>query len=216
MTEELQRFLPFEPENAAAMAAYMKNHFPFCGVQAPERRRLSRPVQQLSRGWDFEELLQAIVFFYGQSEREYHYVAIDLAESNCRRLERQHLQALLPLLSEKQWWDSIDAWRKVYGDWCSRHPEALSEVFHWFFGHEDFWLRRIGITLQLKFKEQTDTRLLTKAVEADLATEEFFIQKAIGWALREYSKTAPEWVVAFIEAHPEMSLLARREALKHL
>lgn len=216
MTEEWQRFLPFEPEQAAAMAAYMKNRFPFCGVQAPERRRLARPLLQASRQWEFDQLQRGIEYFYGQPEREYHYVAIELAEKNSGRLTRQELQELLPLVAQNQWWDSIDTWRKAYGDWCSRHLEELPEIWNWFFDHQDFWLRRIGITLQLKFKGQTDTHLLTRAVEADLATEEFFIQKAIGWALREYSKTDAQWVVDFIAAHPQMSSLARREAGKHL
>lgn len=213
---EQARFLPFEPENAQAMAAYMKNQFPFLGVPAPERKKLSRSLLMESKLWEWPELFATIQFYYGQPEREYQYIAIELAERNKKRLTISQLKALLPLVAQKQWWDSIDAWRKVYGDWCFIHQADLVEVFAWFYGHEDFWFRRVGINLQLKFKEQTDTRLLQQAIEADLATAEFFIQKAIGWSLREYSKTNPDWVTTFMETHKGLGPLALREGRKYL
>ena len=214
--KEPSRFLPVEPENAQEMAAYMKNHFPFLGVAAPERKKLERPLLMESKNWDWSTLQQIIQFYYGQPEREYHYVAIDLAERNKKRLTADQLNELLYLVAQKQWWDSIDAWRKVYGDWCFAHQETLPEVFSWFYGHEDFWFRRMGINLQLKFKDQTNTQLLQQGIEADLATNEFFIQKAIGWSLREYSKTDENWVREFIESHQELSPLAFREGSKYL
>lgn len=216
MTEEWPRFFPFEPENAHKMAAYMKNHFPFLGVSAPERKKLEAPWLKESKQWEWPRLCSAIQFYFHQPEREYQYFAIDLAQGNYQRLTIEQLHELLPLVGEKTWWDSIDAWRKVYSDWCYAHPANLPEVFGWFYGQEDFWLRRVGINLQLKFKEQTDTDLLQKALDADRTTPEFFIQKAIGWSLREYSKTNPEWVQAFCASQPPLSSLALREGGKYL
>lgn len=212
---EFSRIFPFEPENAAKMAAYMKNQFAFCGVNAPERKKLEKPLLAASKTWSWLQLKAAIDFYYGQPEREYQYFAIDLAEKNLLRLTLEELKTLLPLVTAKKWWDSIDAWRKVFSNWCLAYPNFRQEVFAWFDQQPDFWLRRIAITLQLKFKEQTDPALLTAAILPDLATGEFFIQKAIGWALREYSKTNPVWVENFINEH-QLSKLACQEGSKYL
>ncbi|MEO1783206.1 DNA alkylation repair protein [Enterococcus diestrammenae] len=212
----ITRLFPFEPENAASMAAYMKNQFPFCGVPSPERRRLEKPFLTASRQWALPELVATAAAYYRQPEREYQYFAIDLAQHNLKRLTLGDLENWLPLLGEKQWWDSIDAWRKVYSDWCFLHPEQLTTVFGWLYGHEDFWYRRVGINLQLKFKAQTNQEILAQGILADMATDEFFIQKAIGWSLREYSKTNPTWVADFIDTHPALSKLAVREGSKYL
>ena len=119
------------------------------------------------------------------------------------------------MLAEKSWWDSIDAWRKVFATWVLAHPTELKQVYAFFYQHENFWYRRVAINLQLLFKEQTDPALLAQAILADLTTEEFFIQKAIGWALRDYSKVNPDWVNNFMQQH-SLSKLALREGSKYI
>ena len=159
------------------------------------------------------DLLELVVTYYGQQEREYQYLAIDLVQKNVNRLSFEELTGLLPLVSQKEWWDSIDSWRKVYSTWAKRQQETKA-VFQLFEKQEDFWLRRIAITLQLGFKEETDVVLLSQAIEEDRLTAEFFIQKAIGWALRDYSKTNPLWVKKQLQG--EWSKLVVREASKYL
>ena len=110
--------------------------------------------------------------------------------------------------------DIIDYLIKVYSTWCKVHPEQRKEVFQLFEKKEDFWLRRIAITLQLGYKQQTDTALLIRAIDEDRQTKEFFIQKAIGWALRDYSKTDAAWVKSQLTT--DLSKLAVREASKYL
>jgi 3-methyladenine DNA glycosylase AlkD len=97
-----------------------------------------------------------------------------------------------------------------------QHPDALQPVFAMFAEHENMWMRRVAITLQLGSKAQTNTELLARAIEYDLATDEFFIQKAIGWALRQYSKTDAMWVRDFLVSQPQLSHLAVREGSKYL
>ena len=109
----------------------------------------------------------------------------------------------------------IDAWRKVFSTWVLAHPAELEQVYRFFYQHENFWYRRVAINLQLMFKESTDTELLAQAILADLTTDEFFIQKAIGWALRDYSKVNPDWVRDFIQQH-SFSKLALREGSKYI
>ncbi|MGM0123060.1 hypothetical protein IGI37_000426 [Enterococcus sp. AZ194] len=206
---------PRNPEQAVPMEKYMKNHFPFAGVPKPEQRDLEKAYLKASLTWSLPELLQTIQENYQKVEREYQYYAIDLASKNVKRLSLEFMEALLLLLGEKSWWDSIDAWRKVYSEWVKLNPSELSTVYDWFYGHENFWYRRIALNLQLKYKEQTNLDLLKKAILYDKYTDEFFIQKAIGWALREYTKTDATWVIEFL-AEEILSPLAVREASKHL
>lgn len=206
---------PIQPELAEPMAHYMKDHFPFCGVKKPQRALLERPFLKESVSLPMPELIQEIFRNYRKEEREYQYYAIDLAQRNIKRFSLENLAALLPLLGEKTWWDSIDAWRKVFSTWVLAHPADLEQVYAFFYQHENFWYRRVAINLQLMFKEQTNTALLAQAILADLKTDEFFIQKAIGWALRDYSKVNPTWVKEFMEQH-SLSKLALREGSKYI
>lgn len=206
---------PIQPELAEPMAHYMKDHFPFCGVKKPQRALLERPFLKESVSLPMPELIQEIFRNYRKEEREYQYYAIDLAQRNIKRFSLENLAALLPLLGEKTWWDSIDAWRKVFSTWVLAHPADLEQVYAFFYQHENFWYRRVAINLQLMFKEQTNTALLAQAILADLKTDEFFIQKAIGWVLRDYSKVNPTWVKEFMEQH-SLSKLALREGSKYI
>lgn len=206
---------PHQPELAEPMARYMKNLFPFCGVKKPQRALLERPFLKESLTLPLPELIQEIFRNYHKDEREYQYYAIDLAQKNIQRFSLADLAELLPLLADKSWWDSIDAWRKVFATWVLAHPTELKQVYAFFYQHENFWYRRVAINLQLLFKEQTDPALLAQAILADLTTEEFFIQKAIGWALRDYSKVNPDWVKNFMQQH-SLSKLALREGSKYI
>lgn len=203
------------PDNAAPMAAYMRDQFVFLGLKSQARKAQEKPLIAESKRADTETVLEWVNTLYAREEREYQYVAIDLAVANAKRLNLKQLHGLIDLIQQKAWWDSVDAWRKVYDVYLKRHQEDKAEIFSWFYGQPDFWLRRLAITLQLLEKETLDTKMLTRAIEYDIETDEFFIQKAIGWALRGYSKFRPDWVREFIEAH-ELSALAVREGSKYL
>ncbi|MFV0558248.1 MAG: DNA alkylation repair protein [Enterococcus sp.] len=206
---------PKNPELAAPMAAYMKHHFIFAGVKKPERALLTKELLKDSKNWSFQTLQSEIFWYYNQEEREYHYLAIELFVKNVKKMTIDELASFLSLVAQHQWWDSVDSWRKGFGDWVKNHPEQLTVVYAWFYQHEDFWFRRLSIILQLQQKVATDTQLLKQAILFDQETPEFFIQKAIGWSLREYSKTNPEWVSDFL-VHHQLSKLAVREASKYL
>jgi len=209
-----QLFLPSHPENQVAMAAYMRNQFFFLGVKATERRELTKPVIKLSRQLDLSELQAWIACYMQQPAREYQYVAIDLALANVKRFTPELFDWCVTQVTVKAWWDSVDAWRKVMTTYLVEQ-ECLTTCGNQFITTDEMWLRRVGITLQLSLKDATDPVFLTKAIEKSQPDSEFFIQKAIGWALRDYSKTAPVWVKAFVASH-QLSALAQREALKAL
>lgn len=207
--------LPIYPENQAAMKKYMQNQFEFNGVKAPDHHLIERELWQSVKQLPPAEIMQFIETLYARPTREYRYVAIEMALRSVRWWEPADMEHLLTLVLEKVWWDSIDAWRKVFGEYIRLHPEQFDWVAQYFIGAENFWLRRIAITLQRSFYEKTNVAFLEEAILADIDTDEFFIQKAIGWALRNYSKENPEWVMTFVEEH-ELTIFAQREALKKI
>ena len=206
--------LPVNPEKQEQMAAYMKHRFPFLGLQAPIRKELTKALIRESKQLPTALILTKINDYYAMPEREYQYVAIDLAIANVKRWNEAELWQLAGYVSQKAWWDSVDAWRKLFGLRIKYYPEELPVIFQQFHESPDFWLRRVALNLQLMEKERTDLALLTQAIVKDQETDEFFIQKAIGWSLREYSKTNQAWVKAFLDKY-QLSPLAVREASKH-
>ncbi|GAF39820.1 DNA alkylation repair enzyme [Agrilactobacillus composti DSM 18527 = JCM 14202] len=204
-----------DPQNAQAMAKYMRNRFAFLGVKTLVRHAAMKPLLQASRRVANEEVLTWIDDLYQRSAREYQYAAIDLATYHVKHWQFADMVTLSHYVSQKSWWDSVDSLRQLFGKYLQLHPQDKDCLFALFYRHTDFWMRRVSINLQLMQKELTDIDLLTKAIMYDLNTDEFFIQKAIGWSLRQYSKTNPQWVADFMQTHP-LSPLAQREGSKYL
>lgn len=204
-----------DPAVATEMAHYMKDKFIFAGVKTPERKAQSKDLIARSKKEELSIVHQWITVLYHWQEREYQYVAIDLAMANVRRWKLADLRRFREFVKTKSWWDTVDAWRSVYGKYIALHPAERAAVFGLLHTHTNIWERRIAITLQLMEKNNTDTGMLTKAITYDIDTDEFFIQKAIGWALRQYSKTDPLWVETFMAEH-ELRPLAKREGAKYL
>ncbi|MFD0898118.1 DNA alkylation repair protein [Loigolactobacillus binensis] len=204
-----------DPAVAPAMARYMKNRFLFLGLKSPVRKAQSKPVLQASRKVELVTVHAWIAALYARAPREYQYLALDLAEYNVRRWQLADIVIFKQFVTQKSWWDSVDHWGTIFGKYIQRHPEQKAAIFQLFYQSPNLWERRITITLQLKEKAQVDTDLLTQAILFDQYTDEFFIQKAIGWALRQYSKFAPDWVLQFLNTY-QLSNLAVREASKYL
>ena len=202
------------PDDAVAMKAYMKNKFEFLGVKTPARRKLAKAFfkQQTDSviDWDF------INESWSNPYRELQYAVLDYLESRKKLLIPSDLPRLKKLAQTKSWWDTIDFLDRLVGSIIARFPETKEIILAWS-RDEDIWLRRLAIDHQLLRKEETDTELLEKILVNNLGQTEFFINKAIGWALRDYSKTNADWVRDFIEQHrEEMSALSIREGSKYL
>ena len=202
------------PDDAVAMKAYMKNKFEFLGVKTPARRKLTKTFlkQQTNLVIDWNFINEAWNYPY----RELQYTALDYLESRKKLLTPSDLPRLKKLAQTKSWWDTIDFLDRLVGSIIARFPETKATILSWSCD-EDIWLRRLAIDHQLLRKEETDTELLEKILVNNLGQTEFFINKAIGWALRDYSKTNPDWVRDFIERHrAEMATLSIREGSKYL
>ena len=214
--EELEKELKAvaNPDDAVAMKAYMKNKFEFLGVKTPARRKLTKTFlkQQTNLVIDWNFINEAWNYPY----RELQYTALDYLEIRKKLLTPSDLPNLKKLAQTKSWWDTIDFLDRLVGSIIARFPETKEIILAWSCD-EDIWLRRLAIDHQLLRKEETDTELLEKILVNNLGQTEFFINKAIGWALRDYSKTNPDWVRDFIERYrAEMAALSIREGSKYL
>ena len=203
-----------DPAKAGPMAAYMKNQFPYLGLQKPERTALSRDFLKKKKaepGIDFAFIEQC----FALPEREFSYLALSYLDTVKNRLTPDDLPFLDQLVQTRPWWDTVDTIAPIAGDVLRRYPKVREKTAARWMEHNSFWVRRVSILFQLKYKAETDTALLERAIMACCNTSEFFLNKAIGWALREYSKTNAAWVRAFIASH-KLHPLSAREGSKYI
>ena len=204
-----------DPEKAGPMEAYMRYQFPFLGIAGPERNALYRKYFLRAKktkmiDWDFVDTC------WEKEPREYQYVAANYLKAMQSYLTKDDLPKLERLVVTKSWWDTVDILDRVVGSLVANHPELEEVILKWSLS-DNIWLRRVAIDHQLLRKEKTNVQLMEKILVNNLDQTEFFINKAIGWALRDYSKTNPEWVARFIEQNKKrMSELSIREASKYL
>ena len=148
--------------------------------------------------------------------REYQYVAANYLKAMQSYLTKDDLPKLERLVVTKSWWDTVDILDRVVGSLVADYPELEEVLLKWSLS-DNIWLRRVAIDHQLLRKEKTNVQLMEKILLNNMDQTEFFINKAIGWALRDYSKTNPEWVASFIEKNKErMAELSIKEASKYL
>jgi len=201
---------------AVPMAAYMRNQFPFLGIKTPLRNALLKQHFLECELPHPPQLFEEVWKLYNLPEREYQYAAIALLEKTKHHLTLQDLPNLKQLIESKSWWDSVDSIApRIVGHVISEERlNGAPIMLEWSYA-DNLWTNRSAILHQLKYKRETDTELLTSIIRQHAASKEFFIQKAIGWALREYAKTDAEWVRSFT-AHHSLMPLSRREALKNI
>ncbi|NYF25483.1 3-methyladenine DNA glycosylase AlkD [Sporosarcina sp. JAI121] len=202
-------------ELAGPMKAYLKNHFPFLGIKSPLRKEL---VKEQFREYALPEpgrVFDEVWKLYTLPEREYQYAAIALIEKMKKHVTTEDYPSLLQLIETKSWWDSVDSIAPHFVGHLVKLDRGYGEktMMEWSLSN-NIWTNRSAILHQLKFKHETDIDLLFNIIEQHSSSKEFFIQKAIGWALREYAKTDPSSVKSFVERHP-LKPLSKREALKH-
>ncbi len=201
-----------DPQRAQGMAAYMKHQFDYLGIATPARRAACAALIHAFEG----DPLEAAQALWRKKEREYQYVACDLLRRHASRLGAHDLAQLEALVQSKSWWDTVDALAPVFGDIVLRE-RGLAARMDQLIEADDFWLRRIAILHQLAWKGATDEARLFRYCLHCAHEPEFFIRKAIGWALRQYARTAPEAVRRFVlQNRANLSGLSIREATKHL
>ena len=204
-----------DKENAAQMAKYMRNQFVFYGLSTPKRKAVYKDFLKEEKksgqiDWAFLDRC------YEDEHREFQYLVCDYLTVLDNFLAYDDIPRIKAYIKCKSWWDTTDSLDRVIGQIGLRDSRVDALMLEWSLD-DDFWVRRVAIDHQLCRKEKTNTELLEKILVNNFGSDEFFINKAIGWSLRDYSKTNPEWVRAFVEKHADrMSKLSVKEAGKYI
>ena len=204
-------------ENAVAMSKYMKNNFQFFGIKTEDRRRIFKTIWAENQKEVSDNPREIALFLYSKKERELHYCALEILIKNLKNnYIKEDIQLIEKLIITNSWWDSVDVIAKfILGDYLQQFPLETNAVISRFSNSENMWLNRSAILFQLGYKEKTNFDLLKLVCEKHKTSTEFFIQKAIGWALREYAKTNPEAVKDFVSIS-NLKKLSEKEALKNI
>ena len=218
MVMELKNLLEqnADPVLAGPMSAYMRGQFPYLGLKSQRMAELHKQFYAEHALPPLEDLETILRELWALPEREYQYSAVGLLSRFERLLPPQFISTLEYLLVNKSWWDTVDTIAgNTVGVHFKRYPQVREDTLPRWRGSENFWLRRSALLFQLKYKKETDFVLLGEIIRENLGSKEFFINKAIGWALRQYAWTNPQAVREFA-TQTNLSPLSRREAMKHL
>lgn len=198
------------------MSKYMKNLFPFIGIQSPLRVELTNKALKEAPIKSLTELLDTVKLCFNLEEREWQYTGIFLLAKHKKLWMNTNMNHFFEeLILTKSWWDSVDVLSSnCIGFYFKKNPEAKDKILDYWFYNDNMWLNRVVIIHQLSYKDDVDTELLRKCAIHYSQSKEFFIQKAIGWSLRQYAKYNPEWVISLVNT-VELKPLSKREALKH-
>lgn len=196
--------------NAFLMSKYMKNNFPFYGIKKPKLREISRPILKEIKSYTNDELYQLVSELWKENEREMQYIALDILRKILIKREIR-IKVIEKLITTKSWWDSVDEFSNLTGEYFKSNFDL--ELLNQWVDSENIWLNRSALLFQLNYKKITNEDLLQNFINRLKHKKEFFIQKAIGWVLRQYSKTNPKWVIYIVEKEALFGL-ARREALR--
>ncbi len=217
--EQLQQLMRVNADaaKAPAMQAYMKTQQPFYGIQAPLRKQLFKQVRQQIPITSYTEYCLVVEQLWQGRYREDMYQALEVAGVFKQYMNLQALPLFEALMRSASNWDTLD-WiaSGLLGGILRNQVELPNKVRQWR-TDENLWVRRTSLLVQLKFKKDTDANLLAETIVMLAPEKEFFVRKAIGWVLREFSKTDPDWVWQFVQSNADiLSGLSRREALKRI
>ena len=206
-----------DAERAPGMQAYMKSPMPFRGVPMPAVRAIAKAAARTHPLLTIDELETAVRTLWDEAQfREERYAASALLATKLGAGRLELVPLYEHLATTGAWWDHVDDLAHRIAELHDAHPDETAAIVRRWSTAADFWLRRLAILSQLGRRDRVDPALLTDVIEPNIADREFFIRKAIGWALREYARVERGWVRTFVADHDELSGLSKREALKHL
>jgi 3-methyladenine DNA glycosylase AlkD len=200
---------------AAPMKKYMRDQFEYLGIKSPQMKLLLRmhvTRHGLPRVENADEIARDL---WNLPQREFHYAAISLMERLEKKLPKSSIKTLEHMITHRSWWDTVDNISHIVGVHFRRFPDVKEKYLAKWRTSKNIWLRRTAILFQLDYKKETDFDLLCRIVHENLGSNEFFINKAIGWALRQYAHTDAKAVRKFVK-ETELHPLSRREAMKHM
>jgi 3-methyladenine DNA glycosylase AlkD len=205
-----------DPAQAAPMKKYMRDQFEYLGIKSPQFKLLMKEhiaEHGLPPADELDEIAREL---WSLPQREFQYAATSLIGRMEEKLPKGFAKTFEYLITHKSWWDTVDSLAGgIIGVYFHRFPDMQAKTLAKWRKSDNFWLRRTCILFQLNHKKETDFDLLCDIIRENLGSQEFFINKAIGWALRQYARTDPQAVKKFVRA-TDLNPLSRREAMKHL
>lgn len=206
-----------DPSQAPAMKKYMRNQFEYLGIKSPQFKVLMKEHVTTNGLPSISDLDVILRDLWSLPEREFQYAATSLLGRFEKEIPAKLIKTMEYMIITKSWWDTVDTISGgTLGVHFRRFPEVRGKYLAKWRKSENFWLRRVTILFQLNYKQDTDFDLLCELINENLGSKEFFINKAIGWALRQYARTDPKTVKKFVTATKGLHPLSRREAMKHL
>lgn len=204
-------------DNAFAMAKYMRNHFSFFGIKTDDRRRIFKEVWKENKQEIDQNPRGIALELYSKPQRELQYCGIEILIKELKgHYHKKDIELIEKLISTNSWWDSVDTIAKyILGEYLLEYPLEIENVITRFSNSENIWLNRSAILFQLGYKQKTNFELLKSECEKHKNKNDFFIRKAIGWALREYAKTNSEAVKNYVDSS-DLKPLSKKEALKNI
>lgn len=202
------------PKVANQQKAYMRNKFEFYGMKTDLRRETQKPFLAKEYLPSKEELYPIVKTLWTKPQRDYQLFTQELVFKYVKQFEKHDIQLLEYMVIHKSWWDTVDFIAyKLMGVYFKLFPEEIKTQIDKWLKSENIWLQRSALLFQLKYKKDLNPDLLETTITALLGSEEFFINKAIGWVLREYSRTNPQWVIEFVNK-TTLAPLSKKEALR--
>ncbi len=205
-----------DPNIAKGQKQYLKDQFECYGLKTPFRRQLQKPFLEKAYLPSQQDLVQIVKRLWQKPQREFHYFAQELTYKYHKKVQPQDIILYEFMITHQSWWDTVDfIATKLVSNYFKVYPDQIPIYIERWNTSSHLWLQRTAIIFQLHYKKDVDTHLLQDIILKHLGSREFFINKAIGWMLRNYSRTNPEWVIDFVDTH-ELHPLSKREALRLL
>lgn len=202
------------PAIAVKQKAYMRNQFEFLGLTSPIRQEIQKPFMMVKYLPAKPELATIVKTCWSRPEREYHHFAQDFTLKYKKQFDKEDMELFEFMVTHNSWWDTVDfIAANLMGEYFKKYPETKKHYVEKWIASGNMWLQRCALIFQLKYKNEVDTELLSYAINSLVGSKEFFINKAIGWALRQYSRVNPTWVMDFAN-NTALANLSRREALR--
>ena len=195
---------------------YMKNNFEFYGIKTTDRRKIQKKILKNHQMNKNDILIKIVKNLWKKPQREFQYFGQELLFRYLKKIKKNDIKIFEYMVLNKSWWDTVDFIApKLIGEYFKLYPEYKTKYSKKWIASNNIWLQRSSLIFQLRYKNKLDNKTLKNNIESLLISNEFFVNKAIGWILREYGKTNPKWVIQFVR-ETELSNLCKRQDLKHL
>lgn len=215
-TLELELQKNADDQIAAEQKAYMRNQFEYYGIRTSRRREIQKPFLIKAFLPQKKKAVQLVKFLWNKPQREYQYIAQELMLKYTKELAAEDIVVFEFMVTNKPWWDTVDfITTKLIGADFKMYPGKRMAIVENWLKSNNIWLQRSALLFQLKYKDELDTQLLTFTIAPLLGSKEFFVNKAIGWVLRDYSRVNPKWVLDYVHNTP-LNILSKRKALRLL